>query len=313
MEYKVLAYYTIEKIENPAAEVALHKEFFKDRDFKGRIYISEQGINGQASGRADHADEYMAWMQKRFQKMPFKVHLSKEQVFPKMTVKYRKQLVAIDCEVDFSQRGEHVSPAVWKKMIEERDDETLILDVRNDYEWKVGHFEGSELPELETFREFPAYAKKLKEAGVHKKIMMCCTGGIRCEYFSAVMKKEGFENVYQLDGGIINYGLKEGGEHWQGKLFVFDDRLVVPVGEEKEPIGECVHCKKANDVYYNCANMDCNALFLCCLDCLKIHRGCCCSSCEQGDRVRPYQESAKPFRKWDHQEKVNWKNASLQS
>ncbi len=313
MGYKVLAYYAIEKIDDPAAEVARHKEFFSTRDFKGRIYISEQGINGQASGSAAHAEEYVAWMGERFQKMSFKVHAAQEHAFPKMTVKYRKQLVAIDCEVDFSNRGEHVSPEVWKKMLEERGEETLVLDVRNDYEWKIGHFEGSELPKLENFREFPEYAKKLKEAGVHKRVMMYCTGGIRCEFFSAVMKKEGFEDVYQLDGGVINYGLKEGGDHWKGKLFVFDDRLVVPVGEENEPISVCAHCQKPNDVYYNCANMDCNELFLCCLDCLKAHRGCCCSDCEKEERIRPYQESAKPFRKWDHQEKLSWKNASLQS
>lgn len=316
MEYKVLAYYFIGKIDDPHAEVARHKEFFNSRDFKGRIYISEQGINGQASGLSAHADEYMAWMEPRFKNMPFKIHGAKEHAFPKMTVKYRRQLVAVDCEVDFSDVGEHVSPDQWKEMLEKKNEETIVLDVRNDYEWKIGHFEGSELPQLETFREFPAYAKKLKEERDPKKtaVMMYCTGGIRCEFFSAIMKKEGFENVYQLDGGVINYGLKEGGDLWNGKLFVFDDRLVVPVGEEKAPISNCVHCGKPNDVYYNCANMDCNELFLCCPDCLKPHKGCCSSECECKDRIRPYQESAKPFRKWDHQEKLAWKNGStLQS
>ncbi len=310
MEYKVLAYYCITTIENPQVEVERHKEFFKERDFKGRIYISEQGINGQASGLAQHADEYMAWMSSdpRFSKMPFKVHASKEHAFAKMTVKYKKQLVAIDCEVDFSKIGEHVSPEQWKKMLEEQDQDTLVLDVRNDYEWKVGHFEGSELPKLETFREFPQYARKLKEERDPKKtvVMMYCTGGIRCEFFSALMKQEGYENVYQLDGGVINYGLKEGSDHWKGKLFVFDDRLAVPLGEEHPPISACTHCQKPNDTYYNCANMDCNELFLCCLDCLKAHQGCCCDSCIKADRVRPYKESAKPFRKWSFEEKQSF-------
>ncbi len=314
MDYKVLAYYSVEPLANPQEEIARHKEFFETRDFKGRIYISEQGINGQSSGRADHADEYMAWMQGRFQKMAFKVHPSSEHAFPKMTVKYRKQLVAVDCEVDFSLRGEHISPEQWKKMIEERDEDTIVLDVRNDYEWKIGHFEGSELPKLETFRQFPEYSKKLKEERDPEKtvVMMYCTGGIRCEYFSALMKKEGFEKVYQLDGGVINYGLKEGGEHWKGKLFVFDDRLAVPLAEEQPPISHCTHCNKPSDVYYNCANMDCNELFLSCPDCLKEHTGCCCSECKTTPRIRPYQESGKPFRKWDHKEKLAWRTA-LQS
>jgi UPF0176 protein len=302
MDYQVLAYYSITPIDNPDLEVIRHKEFFKTRDFKGRIYISEQGINGQASGLAAHAEEYMAWMaaDSRFEKMSFKVDAAHEHAFAKMTVKYRKQLVAIDCEVDFSERGEHISPKEWKRMLEERGEETLVLDVRNDYEWKVGHFEGSQLPELETFREFPEYAKKLKQERDPKEtvVMMCCTGGIRCEFYSALMKKEGFEKVYQLDGGIINYGVEEKGEHWKGKLFVFDDRLVVPVGEEKPPISHCTHCNTPNDVYYNCANMDCNDLFLCCLECLKAHKGCCSDECQCADRVRPYSENAKPFRKW---------------
>lgn len=303
MDYKILAFYTITPIENPEVEVARHKDFFQFLDFKGRIYISEQGLNGQASALAAHADQYMAWMAAdgRFQKMAFKVHGSREHVFAKMTVKYRKQLVAIDCDVDFSNRGEHIFPDAWKRMLEARGKETIVLDVRNDYEWKIGHFEGAQLPPLETFRKFPEYAKKLKEEWDPQttSVMMYCTGGIRCEFYSALMKKEGFEKVYQLDGGVIHYGLQEGGDHWRGKLFVFDDRLAVPVGVEALPIDFCTHCGKPNDVYYNCANVDCNALFLCCLDCLRARLGCCSSDCECAPRIRPYQENGKPFRKWN--------------
>lgn len=299
--YSVLAYYHIGEIDDPLAEVIRHKKFFQSRDFRGRIYISEQGVNGQASGLASHAQEYIDWMRAddRFKGISFKIHEFEEHAFEKMIVKYRKQLVAIDCEVDFALRGEHVSPEKWKKMLEAKDEKTLLLDVRNDYEWKVGHFEGAELPELETFREFPAYAKALKEKRDPKttSVMMYCTGGIRCEFYSAVLKKEGFEKVYQLDGGVIAYGLNEGSKHWAGKLFVFDDRLVVPISEETaEPIASCRHCHQPHDVYYNCANMDCNELFICCIPCLRSHQGCCCSSCKQG-RVRPFQENSKPFRK----------------
>lgn len=312
MEYKVLAYYSITKVEDPKALVKKHKEFFKSRDFKGRIYISEQGINGQASGRADHADEYMAWLagDTRFEKMPFKVHLSNEHAFEKMTVKYREELVAVRRPVDFSNVGEHVSPEKWKEMLEERNGDTIVIDVRNDYESKIGHFEGAEKPQLETFREFPEYTKKLKETRDPKKtkVMMYCTGGIRCEFFSALMKEEGFENVYQLDGGVINYGLEKGCPHWKGKLFVFDDRLTVPIsGQEQEPISECKHCGCPNDTYVNCANMDCNELFLTCPSCLEEHKGCCSEACEKAPRVRQYQKNGKPFRKWKHEEKVAWK------
>jgi UPF0176 protein len=138
------------------------------------------------------------------------------------------------------------------------------------------------------------------------KVMMYCTGGIRCEFYSAVMKKEGFEQVYQLDGGVIQYGLDEGQSQWEGKLFVFDDRLVVPISGEAAPsIAVCKHCQISSDVYYNCANMDCNDLFVSCPECLKRMRGCCSEKCQAG-RVRSIAEDAnpKPFRKWSHEEKL---------
>lgn len=300
--YFVLAYYYIGKIENPKEEIARHKEFFEKKDFMGRIYVSEEGINGQASGSAEDAEKYIAWMKQdpRFQDVEFKIHKSDRHAFAKMTVKYRKQLVAVDIPVDFSKRGVSLSPKEWREKLEKKDPETLLIDVRNNYEWKVGHFEGAELPDLKTFREFPEYARKLKEKYDPKKtpIMMCCTGGIRCEFYSAVMKEEGFDEVYQLDGGIIKYGQEEGNAHWKGKLFVFDDRLVVPISEdEAKPISECKHCAAPIDVYYNCANTDCNDLFLCCIDCLKEHKGCCQDECIKSPRLRAFKEDAIPFRK----------------
>ena len=299
--YFVLAYYHIGPIDDPEAEVKRHKEFLHALDFRGRIYISHQGINGQSSLLAEDAEKYIAWMRAdpRFAKLQFKIHHSEKHVFPKMTIKFRKQLVAIDCEVDFSLAGTHVSPDEWQKRLQAKDPNTLILDVRNDYEWEVGHFEGAELPKLDTFREFPKYAKELKEKCDPKTtpVMMYCTGGIRCEFFSAVMKQEGFENVVQLDGGVIEYGLQKGSENWEGKLFVFDDRLVVPLDDKAVSIASCSLCASSCDVYYNCANMDCNKLFVCCTACLHSHRGCCSSECMHAERVRPYKEDPTPFRK----------------
>ncbi len=303
--YLVLAFYHIGPIADPHGEVALHKQFFEGRDVKSRIYISEQGINGQMSAARLHAQEYMEWMHGRFSGLDFKIHGAEEQMFPKTAVRYRKQLVAMDREVDLTQRGKHVPPAEWKRMLEERDADTVLIDVRNSYEWKVGHFDGAELPLCETFRQFPEYARSLKEARDPKRtrVMMYCTGGIRCEFYSALMKEEGFDQVFQLEGGVIGYGLHEGSEHWKGKLFVFDDRLTVPISdEEATPIGECLHCKTPIDVYYNCANMDCNELFVCCSSCYPAHKGCCSEACMQQPRVRPYREdgSSKPFRRREY-------------
>lgn len=299
--YIVLAYYQFSPLENPHEEVARHKAFFENRDVTCRIYISEQGINGQMSAARQDGEEYIRWMNARpeFAKMPFKIHNHHEQVFPRCTVKYRKQLVALDVEADLTNQGEHVSPKRWKEMLE-NDKDHILIDVRNEYEWRIGHFEGSVLPPCDTFREFSTYADQLKETVDPKKtpVMMCCTGGIRCEIYSAVLKERGFEKVYQLDGGIINYGLKEGNAHWLGKLFVFDDRLAVPLSDKDlKVIGECHHCKTPNDTYYNCANMDCNELFLCCPNCLTKFSGCCQESCQKAPRVRAFQQTHKPFRR----------------
>ena len=301
--YFALAYYLFTPIEDPVLEVKRHQDFFSTRDCSSRIYFSHEGVNGQMSARADHAEEYMNWLREdpRFAEVEFKVHLCQENIFPKKTVKARKQLVALDAQVDLSQAGEHLSSERWKEMLEKRDENTLILDVRNDYEWEVGHFEGAELPKLETFREFPAYARSLKESRDPKetKVMMYCTGGIRCELYSALLKQEGFENVFQLQGGVIKYGAEQGSSLWKGKLFVFDDRMVVPLSEDAEPISKCLYCNTPADLYYNCANMDCNALFICCPSCAAEKQGCCGEACTHAPRLRPHDPAArpKPFRK----------------
>lgn len=304
--YICLAYYFFTPIGDPHAEVAIHKEFFKDKDVRSRIYISEQGINGQMSASQEAAKQYIDWMHSRecFADIHFKLQPHHEHAFPRCTVKHRKELVAVGMDVNLDKRGEHVSPERWKSMLES-DDHHVLIDVRNDYEWKVGRFEGAELPPCDDFRAFPEYAKELQTRVDPKKtpVMMYCTGGIRCEIFSSILLESGFENVYQLDGGIINYGEKVGSAHWLGKLFVFDDRLTVPVAEEPTPvIGECLYCKAESEAYYNCANMDCNKLYLCCKSCLEKSLGCCCETCTQAPRRRPYahQEAHKPFRKWYH-------------
>lgn len=309
-KYFILAFYHITHIDNPHEEVQKHHLFFANRDVKSRIYISHEGINAQMSAEEKDAWAYMEWLKSdpRFQDVDFKFDIYDEHVFPKTTVKFREQLVAIDVKIDLKNRGEHVSPEKWKEMLEEKDADTMLIDVRNDYEWKIGHFEGAVLPEIETFRQFPGFAEKLRAScdPQKTKVMMYCTGGIRCELYSSLLKDLGFDKVYQLQGGVINYAHKMGQKHWRGKLFVFDDRLASPLTEEScEVIGCCMHCGCSSDVYYNCANMDCNELFLCCSSCAEKFLGCCCIACQESERLRPFEKSAhpKPFRKWYHYQK----------
>lgn len=300
--YYALAYYLIGPISNPEEEVALHKSFFTDRDVSCRVYISEDGINGQLSAHIADAEAYMNWLRSRpdFANIRFKIHEINSNIFPRITVKYRKSLLGLDCPVDWSLRGEHISPEDWKnKLLEGK---SLVLDVRNNYEWKIGHFENAVLPDLKTFREFPDYAEKLaQERGIDIPVMMYCTGGIRCEFYSAIMMEKGFKTIYQLDGGVIAYGLTVGQDLWKGKLFVFDDRLAVPIssGVDAIPITECQDCGCPSDVYYNCANVKCNRLFISCQECVNKH-GCCCSEdCIVSSTVRLYDSSLgnRPFRR----------------
>jgi len=303
-EYLVLAYYYFCEVKDPHREVKLFHQFLKGKDATGRIYISEEGINGQMSIHEKDAKVFMDWVHSKdcFKKMEFKVHYLDEHAFAKLTIKYREQLAALDAKVDMSMGGEHVDAKKWKEMLDNRDENTVLIDVRNNYEWKVGHFEGAEVPDLKTFREFPEYAKDLKKRVDPKKtkVMMYCTGGIRCELYSCLMKEEGFDEVFQLDGGIIKYGLEEGKEHWEGKLFVFDDRLVVPISDDNtETISQCHMCDTLCDTYYNCANMDCNDLFIACPECIEKMKGCCSNKCENHPRRRAFvgSENPKPYRK----------------
>ncbi|MCH9611965.1 MAG: hypothetical protein S4CHLAM102_04450 [Chlamydiia bacterium] len=311
MDYLCVAYYCITPIQDPNGLVGEYTRFCKEMGIHGRIYINEDGVNAQLSIEKEKLNSLSEWVHGTpgFEKVELKTDPHSEHAFEKLTVKYRQQLVAVDEDVDFSLKTNYLDPKEWSRMLDQRDEETILIDVRNNYETKVGTFDGAICPDLETFREFPEYARQLATQYDLKKtkVMMCCTGGIRCEYFGPMMKKVGFENIFQLHGGIIKYGHEVGNKHWKGKLFVFDDRLTVPIHEEGQTtISECQFCKQPADKYYNCANMTCNDLFLSCEDCLKEQEGCCSGECLQTGRVRPIDNKpiAKPFRKLPFEEKL---------
>lgn len=311
-EISILAFYVITPISDPHREVKRLKKFLSDLDARSRIYISEEGINAQMSIDSSERQMFIDWFldHANYAGTPIKVHSYHEHVFPRLTVKYREQIVAFDRSVNFQEKGEYVKPQQWKEMLEENSPDTVVLDVRNDYEFEVGHFENSINSNCKTFREFTQFAERLKERvdPSKTKVMMFCTGGIRCELFSPYLKEQGFDTVYQLEGGVVQYGLDEGSEKWEGGLFVFDDRLVVPLkeGEKIKDIGCCHQCEAKTSSFYNCANMDCNKLFLSCLECLKTLTGCCTTECGNEGRLRPFDPSArpKPFSRLSAEEKT---------
>lgn len=301
-QYAVLSYYAFVSLKDPHAEIEAHRAFLAASEAKGRIYLSESGINAQLSLPLQRLEEYQEWVVQRalYGQPLFKVQYWHEQAFPRLTVKYRRQLVAIDLPIDLRKRGHYLSPVEWKAKLEQSDD-FLLLDVRNHYEWEVGHFAGAVSPHCNVFRQFDRFTDALQqEQPADKEILMCCTGGIRCEIYSACLREKGFQNVFQLEGGILHYGTQVGSAHWLGKLFVFDDRLTVPISQEATPvIGHCYRCSSKSESYYNCANMDCNELFLSCTSCLPLWKGCCSVDCSKAGRLRHYaqQNPHKPFRR----------------
>ncbi len=308
----ILAYYHLVSVADPRALMQQHfdyiAQFTGEAQLKGRIYVASQGINGTLSAPWKSACAYIRWLTSlpEFTGAEFKVQEHPDHVFERMIVKVKKELVAIGQDIPLELKGQTVSAAEWRAMLE-TEKEALLLDIRNEYEWLLGHFENAIAPPCATFKEFKQFAKDLVEKidVKNKKVMMYCTGGIRCEFFSALLREQGVENVYQLDGGIIKYGMEEKSAHWLGKLFVFDDRLSAPISDEEAPvIAKCHHCGQDAEQYYNCANMDCNNLFICCDTCLQSHKGCCQDSCAIGKRVRPYKHASAPFRRWYHYAKT---------
>ena len=311
MKICVLAYYVISKLDDPAKVIKEQKKVLEALNSAGRIYVSHEGVNAQLSLVEDDVLVYLDFLKQDpyYATADVKIHTWHEHPFAKLTIKERPQLCAIDTEVDFSNRGDHISPEEFAARIEQKDAATIVIDVRNNYESEVGYFEGAIKPDLESFREFPAFAKELSQKFDPAKttVLMYCTGGIRCEYYSPLLKKEGFNKVYQLNGGVIRYGMEQGNRLWHGKLFVFDDRLVVDIAELKNSdIAHCHFCKCDTSTYYNCANMDCNALFLSCQACALKHKGCCCETCLIEGRVRVFddRQQPRPFRKLAHEEKI---------
>jgi UPF0176 protein len=267
----------------------------RDRLFKtweelgvlGRIYIAYEGINAQLSVPKANFEKWKEKLQEveELRDVPLKIAVEDDgKSFFKLAIKVRKKIVADGLEdntFDVTNVGKHLTAEEFNAALESED--TVVVDMRNHYESEVGRFEGAICPDVDTFKEeLPWVAEQLKDKK-DKKILMYCTGGIRCEKASAYMKHMGFEDVNQLYGGIISYAqeIKEKGleSKFKGKNFVFDERL----GERitKDILSNCHQCGKACDNHTNCANVECNLLFIQCDDCKAMFNNCCCDDCKE--------------------------------
>ncbi|MFE0342128.1 rhodanese-related sulfurtransferase [Priestia megaterium] len=266
--YQVLLYYLYTTIENPEEFTAQHLAFCKELELKGRILIAAEGINGTVSGTVEQTDKYMETMKNdpRFEGIVFKIDEADEHAFKKMHVRHRKELVTLRLEEDVNPlrvTGNYLSPKEFYEAMQ--DENTVVIDARNDYEYDLGHFRGAVRPDIRNFRELPEWIRDNKDQFEDKKILTYCTGGIRCEKFSGWLLEEGFEDVSQLHGGIVTYGKdpEVQGELWDGQCYVFDERISVPVNQKEHVIvGKDHFTGEPCERYVNCANPECNKKIL---------------------------------------------------
>ena len=297
MKYQVLLYYKYVPIEDPEAFRAEHMALCTEIGLMGRIHIAHEGINGTVSGTPEQTEQYMQAMRKdpRFFDIVFKIEESQGHAFRKMKVKVKPEIVHLSLEDDVNPHqvtGKHLKPKDFYEAMQ--DDDVVILDARNTYEYDLGHFRNAIRPDIETFRELPDWIRKNFSQYKDKKVLTYCTGGIRCEKFSGFLVEEGFKDVSQLEGGIISYGYDEEvrGRLWDGKMYVFDDRISVPVNrtDEAKVVGECYYCGESEERIVKCGNPECNKHLIMCEDCEHEHLRSCSSECKEHDWNRYVKE-----------------------
>jgi UPF0176 protein len=312
-DYRVLLYYKYVTIENPEECRDEHFQYCSELGLKGRILIAAEGINGTVSGTVEQTDAYIKFMDEHplFSGTIFKIDEASEHAFKKMRVRVRPELVTLRLEDDIDPRiktGKHLKPAEFYEAMQRED--TVIIDARNDYEFDLGHFRGAVRPEITNFRDLPDWIRENKQSFEGKKILTYCTGGVRCEKFSGWLLEEGFEDVGQLDGGIVTYGKdpEVQGELWDGQLYVFDERISVPVNrKEHVVVGKDHFTGEPCERYVNCANPECNKKILCSEENEHRHLRSCSHECRVHPRNRYVTEHSLT------EEEVNERLMNLQS
>ena len=292
MNYRVLLYYHYTTIEDPAAFSAEHLAYCKDLELKGRILVATEGINGTVSGTVEQTDAYMAHMKVNplFKGIVFKIDEAEGHAFKKMHVRPKPELVHLRLEDDINPHeitGRHLSPKEFMEAMQQED--TVVLDVRNTYEYDLGHFRGAIRPEVETFRDTPQWVRDNKHLFEGKNVLTYCTGGIRCEKFSGWMKREGFGDVGQLHGGIATYSKdpETKGQLWDGKMYVFDERHMVKINQVEEVVvGRDRYDGTPCERYFKCSNPECNDHMLASEENEAKHLGACSLECAKHPRNR---------------------------
>lgn len=275
---RVLLYYAFTPVSDSDALQLWQRTLCETLNLKGRILISPQGINGTIGGHINDLRKYIknTKMYPGFKSIKFKWSQGTGNDFPALHVFIKSELVTFDnpAEIKIDKNGvigggTHLRPEQVHKLVKERGEEVVFFDSRNNYEAKIGKFKNAIVPEVNTSREFVHEIESGKYDHLKERpIVAYCTGGIRCEILTVVMKNRGFKEVYQIEGGIMKYGEKFGDKGmWEGSLYTFDSRMAIDFSDKTKVIGECEICLAPSKIFQNCRTATCHKLILLCDAC----------------------------------------------
>lgn len=275
---KIILYYGFAPVADPNAMRLWQNTLCESLNLRGRILISKHGINGTLGGDMDDLKKYVKQTREYpgFKDIDFKWADGTGDDFPRLSVKVRNELVTfgVPDEIKVNEEGvvgggKHLSPKQVHELVENRGDDVVFFDGRNAYEAKIGRFKNAVIPNVRTTKDFLTEIESGKfDSLKDKPIVTYCTGGIRCEILSTVMKNRGFKEVYQIAGGIVRYGETFGDQGlWEGSLYTFDGRMKVDFSDTTKIIGECDICGSPTNSFQNCAESSCHFLYLLCSNC----------------------------------------------
>ncbi|MHC5558505.1 oxygen-dependent tRNA uridine(34) hydroxylase TrhO [Kocuria sp. U4B] len=278
-QHRIVLHYVFTPLPDPAAVVLWQRALCESLGLRGRILVSPHGLNGTVGGEVGAVKQYVRTTRSYpgFRDTVFKWSEGSAEDFPRLSVKQRDELVSFgapgELEVDehgVVGGGTRLSPAQLDALVAERGDDVVLFDGRNAYEARIGRFRGAVVPDVAHTRDFVAELDSGRYDELKTRpVVTYCTGGIRCEVLSALMRRRGFEEVYQLDGGIVEYGRERGDRGlWEGSVYVFDRRMHLEFSPDAATPGRCERCDAPAHRFVNCADPACRALVLACPACL---------------------------------------------
>ena len=288
-KYKVISFYKYVDVENPESLAKEHLDWCLANGVKGKVYLAKEGISASVFGKDEVTDRYKRHLKsyKIFEDVWFKETPTDQVAFNKMHVRVKNEIVNSGLnKTSLEYTAPKLTPEQLLNFYEDKKD-FVIVDARNWYESKIGKFKNAITPQITHFREWPKVVESLSEYK-KKTIVTYCTGGIRCEKASAYMREQGFKDVYQIDGGILNYIQQFPDTYWEGGMFVFDDRRVFEPNtkEELKYTANCHFCGKPTSYHINCHNIDCDKIIVCCHDCKIENEYCCSDECRASKNKR---------------------------